>query len=145
MSKHSKELKQSVVNRYLSGMSSYKEAGEEYGLDYGTVQKWVAAYRVHGQASLEKKYSHYSAAFKRLVLKHMREYALSYRETAAYFDIRNGSILSTWERQYDAGGIQALSPRQRGRRKKMPQYPLTPHPSLEMSRRVRANSYLRKS
>lgn len=44
---------------------------------------------------------------------------LSYRETAAYFDIRKTSALGEWERLYHIGGIEALSPGKRGKFKKM--------------------------
>jgi len=35
------------------------------------VRKWVALYRVHGKAGLQKKYGHYSPAFKQFVLEQM--------------------------------------------------------------------------
>jgi transposase len=41
--------------------------------------------------------------------------ALSCRETAAVFDIRNPASIGIWKRQYDSGGIQALQPRSRAR------------------------------
>ena len=39
----------------------------------------------------------------------MREDQLSYRQAAAIFDIRNFNIIGRWERQYDEGGLIALS------------------------------------
>lgn len=92
-------------------------------MDSAAVRKWVAAYRIHGQSSVEKKRSYYSAAFKRSVLKHMRKHALSYRETAAYFDIRSIGCVGLWERRYDEGGVQALSPPPRKRSQKMEKFP----------------------
>jgi transposase len=108
MSKYSAQFKLSVVEDYLSGTGGFTSIGRRYGLDRALLRKWVAAYQIHGPASLEKKYSHYSAQFKLSALKHMREHALSYRQTAAYFDIRHVNALVNWERQYDEGGIQAL-------------------------------------
>lgn len=119
MSKYTEQFKLSVIEDYLTSTAGFIAVGNRHGIDASTVRKWVAAYRVHGEASLKKKHSHYSAQFKLAILKHMREHALSYRQTAAYFDIRNIGILGRWERQYDAGGIQSLSHRPRGRPKKM--------------------------
>ncbi|MNP48108.1 hypothetical protein D3C76_1422030 [compost metagenome] len=39
----------------------------------------------------------------------MREEELSYRQTAALFDIRKFDIIGQWERRYDEGGLEALS------------------------------------
>ncbi len=119
MSKYTEQFKLSVIEDYLTSSAGFITVGNRHGIDASTVRKWVAAYRVHGKASVKKKHSNYNAQFKLDVLKHMREHALSYRQTAAYFDIRNMSMLSNWERQYDAGGIQALSHRPRGRPRKM--------------------------
>jgi transposase len=51
----------------------------------------------------------------------MWEDGLSYRQTAALFDIRNRSSLADWERRYQTGGIDALSPRRKGRPRSMPE------------------------
>ncbi len=137
MSKYSEAFKLSAIQSYLSGMKSGRAVAQQYGVEHGMLRKWVAAYRVHGEASLKKKYGNYSAQFKLSVLKHMQEHALSHRETAAYFDIRNVGILGIWKRHYDAGGIQALSPRQQGRRKKMPPSPPTSPKSGNVQTRTR--------
>ncbi|MDW9912747.1 helix-turn-helix domain-containing protein [Sinorhizobium meliloti] len=42
----------------------------------------------------------------------MWEDGLSYRQTAALFNIRNAGCLSDWERRYETGGIDALAARQ---------------------------------
>jgi transposase len=42
---------------------------------------------------------------------------LSQEETAAYFDIRSPACLSQWARQYQAGGIAALEPAPKARKK----------------------------
>jgi transposase len=58
----------------------------------------------------------------------MWEDGLSYRQTAALFNIRNASCLSDWERRHKTGGIDALSPRRRGRPRSMSEPPTPKEP-----------------
>jgi transposase len=121
MSKHSAQFKRAVVEDYLSGKYGGSGAvAHRHGVDHGTVRIWVAAWRAHGEAALQKKYSRYDGQFKLKVLQFMHTKALSCRETAAIFDIRNPSVISVWKRRYDSGGMQALEPRPRGRSVKQP-------------------------
>lgn len=115
MSKYSAVFKRSVVAFYGNGSHSFREAGARFGVDHATVRKWVALDAAHGAAGLEKKFSHYSAAFKLLVLQRMWEDGLSRRQVAALFNIRNAGCLSDWERRYERGGLEALAPRRQGR------------------------------
>ena len=79
----------------------------------------MAAYELHGDAGLQKKFSNYSAEHKLSVLQHMWDNQLSISQTAAKFDIRNYAMVSMWERAYRDGGIEALFPRRRGSPKPM--------------------------
>ena len=116
MSKYSARLKSRVVQDYLSSeRGGYGEVGRQHGVGQGTVRKWVAAWRAHGEAAFKKKYSFYDGPFKLKVLQFMHTKALSCRETAAIFDIRNPGAINVWKRRYDSGGMQALEPRPRGR------------------------------
>ncbi|CAG2157839.1 IS3 family transposase ISRme12 [Cupriavidus campinensis] len=85
------------------------------------MQRWVASYRQHGQDGLRKKRNPYSTEFKLSVLLRMWREGLSGEQTAALFDIRSPGCIGVWERRYHSGGIDALSPRPRGRPKTMPQ------------------------
>jgi transposase len=125
MSKHSAAFKQTVVEFYLRGDDGARRVGAQFGIDHGTVRKWVASYRAHGDDGLLRKFRHYDGEFKLSVLRRMWEDGLSYRETAALFDIRNASCLSDWERRYQRGGIEALAPRRRGRPPSMSEPPVT--------------------
>ncbi|TIQ51571.1 MAG: transposase, partial [Mesorhizobium sp.] len=89
MSRHSGRFKRSVVDSYLSGDESYASAASKRGVDAATVRKWVALYQAHGDAGLSGKYDHYDAAFRLSVLERMWREGLSYRQTAALFNIRN--------------------------------------------------------
>jgi transposase len=115
MSKHTADFKLEVIKYYLSGSGSYDSTAQQYGIDRSTVRKWVAGYRYHGVSSLLAKYSSYTADFKRSVLEHMHEHSLSYRETAAKFDIRNPAAIIAWEKAYNLGGLVALTNKKRGR------------------------------
>ncbi len=89
MAKYTEQFKLSVIEDYLSGTKVYQEIAKAYGLDRSMVRRWIATYKIHSVASLQKKYRHYSVKFKLGALKHMREHSLSHRETAAHFDIRS--------------------------------------------------------
>ncbi len=121
MSKHSTSFKQSVVSCYLHEDLSFRDVGSRFGIDHGTVRKWVALHCEHGLAGLTKKRSHYDVAFKLSVLQRMRNDGLSARQAAALFNIRNASCISQWQRSYECGGIDALAARRKGRRRSMPE------------------------
>lgn len=115
MSRHSTGFKRSVVDCYLGGNESYASTASIHGVDAATVCKWVSLYQAHGESGLSRKHSHYGAAFKLSVLEQMWKEGLSYRQTAALFNIRSAGCLAGWEKLYNAGGIEALAPRPRGR------------------------------
>lgn len=93
MSRHGARFKRSVVDSYLRD-ESYAIAASNHGVDAATVRKWVALYQAHGDAGLSFKYGRYDAAFKLSVLERMWEEGLSYRQTAALFNIRNAGCLT---------------------------------------------------
>jgi transposase len=74
------------------------------------IERWVAAFALHGDAGLSKKRSRYDADFKLSVLQHMWENRLSITQAAAKFDIRRHSTVGDWERAYREGGVEALTP-----------------------------------
>jgi transposase len=128
MSKYSEQFKLAIVHQYSSGISGYKQIADEHSIPASMVKLWVSLHRAHGTDGLAKKYSHYSAEFKLAVLQFMWDDALSYRQVAAAFDIRNHSCIAHWARCYHSGDIDALAPRKRGRPKKMPTLPNTEPP-----------------
>jgi len=129
MSKFSEEFKLRVVKQYLAGNAGYVVLARSYGIQKSHVSKWVAAYRQHGAAGVAKKFQHYNASYRLQVLHHMWDNGLSYAQTAAVFDIRSQGCLAAWERCYHEGGIEALSPRKRGKPPKMSNTQ-TPQPLL---------------
>jgi transposase len=111
MSKYTVQFKHTIVQEYLSGQEGYRALSRRHGMaNRSLLERWVAAYQVHGDAGLSKKRSRYGADFKLSVLQHMWENRLSITETAARFDIRRHSTVGAWERAYREGGIRALTP-----------------------------------
>jgi transposase len=121
MSKYTEKFKQAVVPEYLSGRDGYRALSQRHGMaSRSLIERWVSAYRLHGDAGLSKKRSCYGADFKLSVLQHMWENQLSITQTAARFDIRRHSTVGAWERAYREGGRNALMPLPTKRPNKMP-------------------------
>lgn len=121
MVRHADEFKIEVARQYLLRRIGARSLAAQYGLDHATVRRWAERYRQHGEAGLRKKFSHYSTRFKLSVLRRMWREELSCRQVAALFDLRGGhTVVTTWERQYHEGGLDALKPKPRGRPKTMP-------------------------
>lgn len=122
MSRYTEQFKHKVVQEYLSGGGGYKALSQRHGIaNRSLIERWVLAYRLHGDAGLSKKQQHrYDTDFKLSVLQHMWENRLSITQTAASFDIRRHSTVGDWERAYREGGVEALTPAPTRRVKKIP-------------------------
>jgi transposase len=129
MKKHTEQFKLEVVEHYLNSLDGYISVAQQHGVGRSVVRRWVAFYRNHGANGLKKKHTTYTADFKLSALQHMWENKLSYAATAAIFDIRGQCYLGIWERCFREGGIDALTPRPRGRPKKMPDPDISNPPS----------------
>ena len=133
MAKYTYELKLSVVQHYLQGKGGYRSTSNKFQIEYSAVRKWILLYKIHGAESLKRKsYTHYSAAFKRLVIEHMRQHMLTVKQTAIHFNIPAFTTVSHWEKLYDAGKIEFPIAR-RGRPKSMTHTPTrdSPEKALE--------------
>ena len=67
---------------------------------------------------------------------------LSYRQTAALFDIRNKGCLSDWERRYETGGIDALTSRRKGGPRSMSEPPIPREPQALQSDEAKSREEL---
>lgn len=123
MTKYDEQLKLKVVREYLAGTLGYQRVAELYSVPRKSLETWVKLYRAHGADGLKKKFSHYSMQFRLEVIQRMRTDDLSNGDAAALFNIRSAGCIGRWKRCYDAGGLEALTPRKRGRPKKMPELP----------------------
>jgi transposase len=137
VSKYGLDLKLEIVRAYLDEGIGSRALGKKYSLDHHKIRHWTRLYRIHGSEGLAKKYSKYSAAFKLKVLRRMWKDKLSFGETAAIFNIRNPWCLAEWERLYREGGVEALKPGQKGRRKAMVDPKSKPPPEAANDRRSR--------
>lgn len=104
MEKYSESVKLASAQEYCEGNAGIAAVAQRHGVSPHALRRWVAAYRIHGVAGLRTKRVRYDEAFKWKVLLHMKQHELSYRQTAAWFDIRNFNIIARWERQYDVQG-----------------------------------------
>lgn len=129
MAKYDKKFKQAVVKRILEEGMGAKRLAAECGLHHAMIDRWVASYRIHGEAGLAPKYGVYDAAFRLKVLRRKWREDLSCIQAAAIFNIRSPASIGNWERQYHAGGVGALAPRARGRPKAMAKPTPPPPPS----------------
>jgi len=128
MSKYTAQFKHKVVQEYLSGGGGYQALSQRHDIaNRSSIERWVLAYQLHGEAGLsKKKRRRYDADFKLSVLRHMWENRSSITQTAAQFDIRRHSTVGDWERAYREGGVEALTPAPTRRVKKIPIPTTTP-------------------
>jgi transposase len=119
--KYTEKQRLSAVKDYISGNIGFREVARRHGVGESSLRKWIAAFRENGTLGLKPKVrSPYSVEFRLAVITRMREDGLSYRQTAALFDIRNFNVIGRWERRYDSGGLSALSPESNSRAYRMP-------------------------
>ena len=148
MTKYDEQFKLSVVQQYEAGEQGFISLAAQCGVDRATIRRWVNSYRQHGISGLRKKFSHYSAQFKLGVLQRIQREELSALQAIALFDIRGGAgVITAWQRLYHAGGLPALEPKPRGRRKMSPTKPTLPPDVPRDSRNLedlrKENEYLR--
>ena len=115
MSKYSPQFKLKVVKAYLKS-GGQKRLAHLYEINTSDIRKWTLSYQAHGISSLQKKiYQHYTPEFKLSVVQYVKGHEVSLRAAAAHFNISDGSIITTWQKLYNEGGITALEPKPKGR------------------------------
>lgn len=137
MAKYDERFKLKAVEQYAKGRASYREVAMAFRIEASQLRRWVASYRLHGQAGLSRKVAHYSAQFKLEVLDRVHSEGLSDRQAAALYDIRSTAHIGHWRRQYDEGGLGALEPKRRGRPKMMIK-PLSTQPASPQAGETRS-------
>lgn len=132
--KHTEQFKMTVVQQYLDGSDGFKKLAREHGISAPLLRSWVARFQLHGTGGLvQRSWGHYSVEFKVSVLRHMWENGLSYRQTAAVFNLPSATRVSDWERRYRSGAV-GLTFHNRGPRK-MKAPPATPPSQPEDDKR----------
>lgn len=110
--KHDEQSKLAAVQAYIAGPDGFTKVARRFDITASLLRLWVARYRLHGMAGLaQKTWTQHSAEFKLSVLKHMWDNGLSYRRTAAVFNLPNASHIGEWERRHKLGGFEGLKRR----------------------------------
>ena len=154
MAKFTPEEKLQAALRYLEGKESSREIAKSIGTDHKAVLKWAKQYEYNGVETFVKQCTYYSAQFKLDVLNFMIENGTSLLETAAIFKIATPSTLSSWKKQFETKGCDALQSRKKGRpsmkketNKQPKQAPVEGSPEAlqaEINRLRMENEYLKK-
>ena len=120
MSKYTKDFKVKVIKDYMSGESGGQPTiAKKYNIPEGTLVNWINKYNSGGFDDLTKKQykDKFTSEFKLSVIQYRQANNISYRETAEYFHIANGSIICNWDKAYRERGLSGLEDN-RGRPKK---------------------------
>jgi transposase len=122
MAKYSFEFKKKIVQAYLNGEGGYTFLADKYGVPSDSnVKKWVKAYKSFGDEGLmrSRQKKTYTFNFKKNVVELYLSTEISYQELALSLGINNPSLITKWVNDYRIAGLDALKPRQKGRRPKM--------------------------
>ncbi len=150
MAKLTAQEKIQAVKTYLEGIEGLKTVAESVEVSKAMLQTWIRQYQHHGEDSFKKSYTAYSAEYKLRILNYIKEYGTSIREAAAIFNIPTHSLISSWKKQLETKGVDALISRKRGRPSMKKEE--TPTPSegsvealqVEVERLRMENAYLKK-
>lgn len=111
MAKFSKAFKSKIVQEHFDTAISMTLLARKYGIkSRTTVYKWVTQYQAFGDAGLEVRSPTfiYAGSFKVKVLKWLKAHHASLPETAIHFHLSEPSTIWLWQREFEAGGIDAL-------------------------------------
>lgn len=115
MSKYTAEDKMKAVKMAIEENASFGDISRETGINKGDIQKWVAAYKVHGISGVVRERVSYPGEFKQMVIEDMNTNKLSLRQTAIKYNIGTHAVVAKWERIYLEKGPEGLYEERRGR------------------------------
>lgn len=94
-SKHSKELKLSIVKRYLDGEGSYESLTKEINVYGSTVESWVKKYKSYGEIAFDlmKKNNSFTKEFKEQVILDYLNGGGSYFELSLKYTIPSNTTI----------------------------------------------------
>ena len=137
MAKYSYEFKKKVVDAYNNGEGSYRYLAKKFKMpNKAPIQRWVNNYNAFGDAGLRHSPQKeiYSFQKKLSVVELYLSSEVSYQELALQEGITNSNMIANWVQRFRAGGLDALRPRKKGRKKTMGSYEEKPSaPSVETS------------
>ncbi len=115
MTKFTSEIKLKIIQGFNSKIFSQQEYAKQMGVTRAQFQYWLKLYELHGDEGFRNTYTNYSVPFKLDVLNYMVQSGSSLMDTAALFKISSYTIVYTWQKQMEVGGLDALESRQKGR------------------------------
>ena len=154
MTKFTSEMKLAIVQGFNPFRISQKEYASQMGVTRAQFQFWLRLYELHGEEAFKNFYTNYPVPFKLNVLNYMVQSGASLMDTAALFKIPSYTIVYTWRKQMEYGGLDALEPKSKGRpsmkketNKQPKQAPVEGSPEAlqaEIDRLRMENEYLKK-
>lgn len=115
MPKYTAQDKLNAVLTYLKGNTGYKNIALELNIEPKAFHYWIKRYHYHGLDAFTTTYTSYTLAFKLDVLNYMNDQGTSIRETAAIFNLSTPTVLLSWKKRMDHGGLDALGSKKKGR------------------------------
>ncbi|MDN8650942.1 IS3 family transposase, partial [Stenotrophomonas indicatrix] len=103
-------FKLQVAKEACKTSTSVKAVARRHGLEFSTVRRWAATYRLHGRQGFDRKPRSYDLQFKLEVLEKMGQEGMSAREATTHFQIGDAGAVGRWQRLYARAGAQALAP-----------------------------------
>lgn len=96
-----------IVEQYLSGELSIRQAGNCLGIAYQSVQRWVRIYKSEGPTGLlnQPKNRSYSKELKIAAVNEYLNGNGSENDICQKYDIRSRKQLSDWIKVYNSGGV----------------------------------------
>ena len=102
--KYSKEFKLKVLKEHEEGASCYS-LEKKYDIVLGTIKRWNAAFKAHGETALDRHNSNlcrYSAEFKQRVVSDYLSGGGSFESIAVKYGIHAESTVLNWVKQYNS-------------------------------------------
>jgi transposase len=116
----------------LEEMSSC-EVAKRFNVGDTQIRYWAQVFELHGAKSFVNTHPNPSASKKLLILKKMWTNKWSLSHTSAQFNLSSSGILSKWQADYNANGLDGLKPRRKGRAMKKPPIDISTKPAEQMS------------
>ncbi|MCR8646035.1 IS3 family transposase, partial [Paenibacillus sp. N1-5-1-14] len=115
MAKFTAKEKIVAVQCYLNGTEGYKCLASQFGIEQKTFHYWIRKYKYHEEKAFEDDYTSYTTEFKLGVLNYINDQGTSIRETAAIFNLSTPTVLLSWIKKMNLGGLDALESKKKGR------------------------------
>jgi len=120
MSKYSFDFKKQVVLEYLDGQGGTTYLANLHGIpNHAQIQRWIAAYKNHGDIGLRRSRQKQSYSFeqKLYMVELYLSSELSYQDIALQEGVRDFTTIAKWVSDFRIAGPDALKDKRKGRTK----------------------------